>query len=96
MENKNNRYELIARYEKFVKVTDNWCPNYEDDTVKVALTLFGGYVKFNAWGMDDFGLEMEYPEGSKAVFETWKECIYDKMPPVVNQQWFYEHGFYPV
>lgn len=88
------KYDVCERVTKFVKVDDDWYPNFDGNKVIVTLTLFGGYVKFNAWGMDDTGVEMEYPVHSKVVFNTWKKYIYDKMPEVVNKKWFFEHGFY--
>ena len=52
---------------KIVKVKDDWYPCFENNTVKVSLmVLYAGwndkypyYIKFQAWGADDFGLEKE-------------------------------------
>lgn len=87
-------YEVCERLSKLVSVDDDWYPNLCGNKVVVTLTLFGGFVKFNAYGDDDTGVEMECPVHSKAVFNTWKKYIYDKMPEVVNKKWFFEHGFY--
>ena len=87
--------EVMKRVESFVEVDDNWCSNYPGNTVKVTLTLFGGYVKFCVWGADDHGVEMECPVASESVWMHWKEYIYDRIPDVVNMEWFFERGFYP-
>lgn len=85
-------------FEKFVKVDDDWYPNYDGDTVLVSLREVGkrpySYIKFSAWGADDTGVEMDLSCYDECIFNTWKEYIYDRMPDVVNREWFYEHGFY--
>ena len=87
---------LIERVQKYVKVNDNWHSNYNGDQVLVTLTLFDECVHFNAWGMDDMGVEMYHSTGSKEVYDVWKKYIFEKMPDVVNEDWFLRHGFYPV
>ena len=89
------KYKVHKRVQKYVKVNDDWYPNFNGNEVLVTLTLFGGYVKFNAWGMDDTGVEMECPVHSEVVFDTWEKYIFDRIPYVVNRKWFLEHGFYP-
>lgn len=89
------QYETIKRFEKFVTVDDDWYPNWDGNKVKVSLTLFGSYIKFCAWGADDTGVEMEFCSSNESVFELWKTHIYDKIPDIVNKEWFYDHGFYP-
>ena len=57
------------------------------------------FVRICAWGEDDFGLEMDYEdenyENLVAKYHEWKENIFDKVPKGINQEWFFEHGFYP-
>lgn len=90
-----NYYDVVQRVETFVRVNDDWYPNLPDDMVKVTLTMFGGYVKFCAWGADDHGVEMECPCSSHIVWTLWKDHIFDKIPEVVNMDWFFDRGFYP-
>lgn len=91
---KSCKNKLINRVEKYVNVDDNWCPNYYGNQIMVRLDLYNEYVRFHAWGADDMGVEMHCPIGSKKVYDIWKENIFDKMPDVVNMNWFLEHGFY--
>ena len=97
-----------------IEVTDDWC-NYPDNKVKLSIILRGikpypkagedkrkYYVRVMAWGMDDFGVTMDYEstitgdfgrQYAEGVYDFWKEYIYDRVPEGVNREWFYEHGF---
>lgn len=90
------RYEVIKHFDKYVKVDDNWLPNFEGDTVHVTLTLLGGYIRFNVSGGGYFEVEKRYNKSDKNVFWSWKKGIYDKIPDVTNMKWFIEHGFHHV
>lgn len=87
-----------------ISVADNWCPCYPDGTVELSLKLYAPgineeecYVKITAFGMDDFGVEMEYvtDDFSDALdrFKFWDEWIFSKVPDGITVEWFYEHGF---
>lgn len=92
------------KIQKFVKTTDNWCPNYPGDTVRVFLLNQKtehkefNFVRIAVWGADDFGLEMDFygmnEEQNDAKFNEWKENIYDKIPEPCNIQWFKDIGFH--
>lgn len=100
--------EQNQQYDKYkecmIEVTDNWCPCYPSGTVKLSIRLIPPgsgedeyCVKVAAWGMDDFGVEMEYITNDypSAVdrFEFWDKWIFSKVPNGVSVEWFYEHGF---
>lgn len=89
---------------KMIIVTDNddvWKPCYLGNQVRVGISAIGYsnnyYIKVNAWGMDDFGVEIEYhcynEEHLMQMYEHFKHYIYDKIVNGVNLEWFYEHGF---
>lgn len=96
--------------EKFVKVSDDWYPNWDGDTVKVKVFLtynetvpdgtFGGLVKIMAYGMDDDMVELDFGsdnaklEDLKRAYVFFKKCVYDNIPDVVSHEWFEERGFY--
>lgn len=53
--------------EKYIYVDDDWYPNYQGDKVKLNMVLYYSsnekkyrYIKITAFGLDDFGLEIEY------------------------------------
>lgn len=90
------------KIQKFVKTTDNWCPNYPGDTVRVFLLNQKtehkefNFVRIAVWGADDFGLEMDFKgteEENDSKFIEWKENIYDKIPEPCTEQWFRNVGF---
>lgn len=93
------------RIDKMIKTTDDWHPCFNGNKIKVSIfiqyntNLNYHFVRMCAWGNDDFGLELDYHsscyESLLYVYTLWKENIFDKIPNIVNKQWFYEHGFYP-
>jgi len=95
------------RVDRMVTVTDDWYPNFKDNQIKLSLFLSYinqpdyhiQFVRICVWGADNFGLELDYTglsyEDLLYHYDLWKEHIFDKVPDGVNQQWFYEHGFYP-
>lgn len=89
---------------KMITVTDDgwvWHPCYPNNQVKVGISAncYGNnrYVKVNAWGMDDFGVEIAYScyddEHLIEMYYHFKHYIYDKITDGTNLEWFYEHGF---
>ena len=89
---------------KMITVTDDndvWHPCYPNNQVKVGISANHSfdsfYIKVNAWGMDDFGVEIEYvcygEEHLIYMYNHFKHYIYDKITNGVNLEWFYEHGF---
>ena len=100
---KKSKIETIDMQEiRFVKVTDDWHPCFEDNTIGVSLHLYKSGkeypVIFSAHGGDDFGVCMRFNstscEQSHSIFKLWKTVIFDRIPDGVNVAWFYEHGFY--
>lgn len=96
---------------RMVKVVDEWSPCYPNNEVQLSIVLRGikpypkasedkmtYYVKVTAWGMDDFGVELEYKiVGQRAIaegrYDFWKHYIFDRVPDGIDKEWFYEHGF---
>lgn len=89
---------------KMIIVTDDsdvWHPCYLGNQVRVGISAnhYGDnyYIKVNAWGMDDFGVEIEYncynEKHLMQMYNHFKYYIYDKIVNGVNLEWFYEHGF---
>lgn len=90
---------------KYVKTTDDWCPNYDNDTVKVFLfnhkmgcndKYNWNFVKICATGNDDFCLEMDFQgteEENDLKFKEWKENIFDKIPEPCTIEYFEKLGF---
>lgn len=92
---------MINRIEKFIKVNDDWYPNFKNDTVRVALMYqkYSNYdfVRICVWGADDFGLEMDFEgtsQENELKFNEWKENIYDKIPELCNKEYFKKLGLY--
>lgn len=92
---------MINRIEKFIKVTDDWYPTFENNTVKLIL-MHQVYnktdmVRICVWGADDFGLEMDFngtSEENVLKFNEWKETIYDVIPEFTHIDYFRSLGFY--
>ena len=93
-----------AKETKLIAVTDEawkWTVLYPDNKVQVSISAnhIGDslYIKLNAWGMDDFGVEIEHTchsvEHLMEMYEHFKHYIYDKIMDGVDLNWFYEHGF---
>ena len=97
----------IIKIEKFVKTTDNWYPNFPNKKVRIRLfftnyysDIFNKWIRYIrccVWGNDDFGLEKDFECFSKEelINKFWevKSEIYDKIPNIVNQKYFYNLGF---
>lgn len=95
---------IYLKETKMITVTDKsyvWSPCYPNNQVKVGISANcvrdKFYIKVNAWGADDFGVEIEYNcYNEKHLIEMYnhfKYYIYDKITNGVNLEWFYEHGF---
>lgn len=92
------------RIDKMIKVTDDWSPCFENNTVKVSMFLTyvpehnWCFVRILAWGADDFGLEMDYTDFNYdnliAKYNKWKSDIYDNAVDGINKKWFRDRGFY--
>lgn len=86
-------HKVIKQESKMVKVNDDWYPNFPNNEIEVVLVLYKDYALFRAYGADDTYVEMICEYQTEIAYNTWKEFIYDKIPDVVNKQWFLEHGF---
>lgn len=95
---------MNLRETKMVTVTDDssvWHPCYPNNQVIVGISAFcfedKFYIKVNAWGADDFGVEIEYNCYNEIhliqMYDHFKHYVYDKIVDGVNLKWFYEHGF---
>lgn len=96
------------RVDRMITVTDDWCPNYPENKVKLSIFLsymnqpdfHVQFVRICVWGADDTGMQLDYTGLNyydlKWRYDMWKEYVFDKVPDGVDMQWFYEHGFYPV
>ena len=86
---------VLTQNSKFIKTTDYFYPNYEDN--KVSVYLFGGYIgaygewlsKISVHGADDYGLSIE---GNKEDYERF-EKLYNEIPEPITIDWLVEHGF---
>lgn len=99
----DRRYPPLRRR---VLALDDWYPCGPLHTVRVTLkalwnpTGIGSpyYVKFQAWGDDDFGLEREIEiESESGIAEIYKKCRreYNRIPPIITKSYFYARGFEP-
>lgn len=92
------------RIDKFIEVTDEWYPCYEDNKVKLSLFISNldkldyHFVRICVWGLDDFGLEMDYEdtnyENLISKYNEWKENIFNKAEDGIDKEWFFAKGFY--
>lgn len=85
------------KIQKYVKVTDDWYPNFKNNTVKVILMnqKYYAFVRICVWGADDYGLEMTFKgisEENEQKFTEWKENIFDKIPEYCNKEYFKKLG----
>jgi hypothetical protein len=96
----------FKRVEKMIKVTDDWCPNYPNNEIKLKLALvtYNGhfpYIVLCAWGMDDKGVEKFYDadtkEKKKNLLKAYNEMLkeFESIPDFVCYKWFLQHGFTP-
>ena len=94
----------LLKETKMITVTDEdciWSPCFPNNQVRVGISAnhIGNdfYIKVNAWGMDDFGVEIEYHAYNERhlmqMYDHFKHYIYDKIVDGVSLEWFYEHGF---
>lgn len=94
---------VIKSYTKMVRVADDWYPCYPQHKVKIELGIWkDAHTKeknifFNAWGMDDTGVEKFYWEDQTKIEEVFQEWLklFNKIPTdgSLTSGWFYEHGF---
>lgn len=89
---------------KTIKVTDDWYPCFSNNIVKIYLRVciaswdikYPYYLKFQAWGADDFGLEKEelFTDYSQ-ISDIYNYCKnqYDNIPEIANKEYFYNIGF---
>ena len=92
------------RIDRMITVTDDWYPCFEGNSVKLSMfisyadELHYHFVRICVWGADDFGLEMNYDDTDYnnliSKYNEWKERIFDKADDGINQDWFYNLGFY--
>lgn len=91
------------RLDKFVRVTDDWYPCFENNTIKVSILLSYmpenkyWFVRIMAWGNDDFGLIMDYENENYDLllekYDEFKMEFFDKATDGINKEWFYKRGF---
>lgn len=105
---KKSKYERgkeginLHRIEKYVTASDDWYPCFPDNKVRVCMFLTNvkdsKFVRICVWGADDYGMELDYIgsdyEELLYNYNRIKEYIYDRIPDVVNKEWFLEHAFY--
>jgi hypothetical protein len=81
--------------EKYIKTTDYFFPNYENN--KVFVYLFCAYMEtYSDWlskisvsGADDYGLSIE---GGREDYERF-EKLYKEMPEPITIDWLVANGF---
>ena len=97
---------------RMVRAADDWHPCYPGNEIclSISMGLLRPYIEvpvdetlyivhFSAWGMDDFGMELDYispgsVEFAEMVYCVWTKHIFDKVPDGVYKMWFLEHGFW--
>lgn len=85
----------------FVKVNDEWYPNYEGNMIRVSVLELPQfkpedpmYVRICAWGADDFGMEKDFrvnsQEEKEEMFKSLVEysTILKELEPI--SAWFLE------
>jgi hypothetical protein len=76
------------RKEKWLKASDNWCPNFPGDLVQTSLVRDGGGSwRVCVWGGDDLGMEKSFETRLQAL-----EC-YQALPKVISQKILKDLGF---
>lgn len=93
--------EYCPRLTKKIRVTDDWYPCFDGNTVEVCLTTVlksreEYYVILNAWGADDTGVEMQFasPIQNEVISAyLWFKSIFNSIPDGVDREWFLNHGF---
>lgn len=81
---------------RMIPVTDNWYPNYPDDTISVYIKEMEWrayeksrkpryWVKIVASGRDDFAMSLEADCGedryrAERIYTSWRDNILDKIP----------------
>lgn len=62
--------------EVFKKTSDEWCPNYPGDTVRVSYrgNIGNNVYRVCAWGDDDLGMEFDH-ESESVVWQKFIEVI---------------------
>lgn len=90
---------MILRTERFIKVTDDWYPNFPENKIKVILSLShykNYYVRLAAWGADDtaYEIEFDYNSAKDAVTGYYNLLpFYQSIPDGINKDWFIDRGF---
>jgi len=101
--NRKCKEDFVDQVEKFITTTDDWCPNYEGNKVRIFVLRNKykedkfNFVRIAVWGNDDLGLEMDFkgtPEENELKFIEWKENIFDKVPEPCTMEYFRKLGFY--
>jgi hypothetical protein len=89
--------------EKYVKVIDDWEPNFPGDTVRVKLMNIVdkkyNFVRICVHGAYEFGLEMDFwgtLEENDKKFIEWKEEIFDKLIEPCSKKYFKLLGLYMI
>lgn len=90
---------MILRTERFIKVKDNWYPNFPGNRVKIILSLNyykNYYIKLAAWGADDTAYEIEFDYNSvKDAIKGYYNLLpfYQSIPDGITKDWFIDRGF---
>lgn len=80
---------------RYIPTPDNWYPNYQDNTVRGrVLPLSDGALRICFWGADDYGLELDVPEGWDAGTQRHWERWLDNLA-IIDQETLRKMGFKP-
>lgn len=86
-----SKYKLFIR--KMIYTPDDWYPNCEDDRVRGSVVfLHNGDLRICFWGNDDFGLELDLPDGTVEEAEWWSRWLSNLA--IVTQSSLRSLGFY--
>lgn len=85
---------------KYVKVNDDWYPNFDKNKVRVRIGInwygYKGKAYITVWGADDTGVELIHSsENFDLLVKTWEKYqeIYDNIPQTTNRKWYLDRKF---
>lgn len=92
----------IRRYrELYWPTSDQWYPNFENNTVRVTLLAHVSgerpFARLCVWGADDCGMELDKFCRAEEIDNTVAELskLLESLPNPISKYWLRENGFVP-
>jgi hypothetical protein len=86
--------KLECHLDIYWPTNDDWCPNYERDTVRVRVTtLLDGSLRVSVWGADDLGMERDIQNPSHETVQQQIKWVKTQLPNPLSQAWLRAQGF---